>query len=517
MAKTQFLHLSRILATIAASLLLMSTVAQAQDGLQDAVDSAISEGYDALEQENYEGARDAFTEAIAASNIDPRPYIGRARAFAALELPQDAMKDFKQAMDFTNGSSEQLKALRAETQYYRGLMYMDLGNQFIGTALPDLQAAYEADRSNLEYSFALGKAYALSAQFAPGAAQQAEPLLTEYLEANPDDAEALRLRGTAYAGMSKIEEATADLEKAISLDPDDHLSYVTLATIYIADEDFGPAIDNLETAIEKYVPEEGMEDIPFAQAYLTLALVYEEKGKAETDTAEAEKAYLGSIETCDTLLGLLPETENFDATRAATYFRQGVNHRLLKEYGKAIKAFTDAIDLNPEMGEAYFRRAICFAKMGENNLALRDLTDTETLNYGDARAYLWEGMVYAQMGEYREAIRSYNKAISYSNRYLDAYLNRAHAYFQLGDYVSAIESFNECIRLQPSGAVYYFKRGLCQQNLGENANAIQSYTNAIQVDEQYVDAYDLLIPALEQQGQAELANRYREKRASITQ
>ena len=514
MAMTRFLQLSGRLA-MAAGVMLLATVAFAQDELDSldaAGDSSMQQGFNALESEEYEAARDAFTDALAASPGNVEALIGRARAFAGLEQPQAAITDFTQAWTYTSSSTEQAKLLRAKTQFYRGKMYLDLGNQYAGTALPDLQAAYDADRENLLYSFQLGKAYSLA-----GGPQQAEPLLTAYLEEYPDDAEALRLRGTSFASMRKKDEALADLNRAVELAPDDHENYVSLATVYMVNEEYEPAANALEKAIEKFVPEEDQEEIPFSQGYLTLAMVYEEMGKNATDTEKAQADYQKSIATCDKLLGMFPDDPGYDQQRAATYFRKGVGHRLLQEYGKAVEALTEAVDRNPELAEAYYRRAICFAEMGENKLALRDLTDTETLSFGDARPYLWEGIVYAQMGEYREAIRSYNKAIALSNRYSDAYLNRAHAYFQLGEYEAAIDSFNECIRLHPAAAEYYYKRGLCYHNMKQLGEAVQSYINAIQFDEDYAPAYDQLIPALEQEGRIDLANRYREKRASIAE
>lgn len=498
--------------------LLAATAVTAQDlgdNLQGASATALERGAQALNAQDFETAREAFSEVIATTPADPRGYIGRGQALAGLEAYEEALADFKVAMDYTNRTGPEFQALRAETQFQRGMMQMERGNQYIGAALPDLQAAYDANRSELRYAYALGKAYAIASPFNAGLGERAEPLLTQYLEENPDDAEALRLRGTAYASMNKVEEAFADLNRAMELNPDDFETYQTAASIYITQEDYADAIEMLKKAIELYEPEEGQEDMPFAQGYLTLAAVYEEMGKAADDPEVKRESFVGSVETCEKLLELLPEADATAPARAAALFRKGIGYRLLEEFGPAVKSLTDAIEINPEMGEAYFRRAICFVEMEEERLALRDLKDAQALNFEDARSYLWQGITYAQMGEYRDAIRAYNTAISFSNRYVDAYLNRAHAYFELGEYENAIDSFNECIRLQPAAANYYFKRGLCYQNLDELDQAVKSYMNAIQFDESFAPAYDLLIPALEQQGRSELASQYRAKRSEI--
>ncbi len=519
MAQNHFQRTAWCLATWAAiGFVPLANPAIAQDdldNLESASVSAYEQGLQALQAEDFDTARQIFTDVIATAPADPRGYIGRATALAGLDLQQDALADFKTAMDYTNSPAPEARALRAETQFQRGKMYMDMGNQFVSTALPDLQAAREVNPADLRYAYQLGKAYAIASPFSPGAGEQAEPLLTQYLEENPDDAEAHRLRGTAYAAMNKLDEAFADLDRSIELDPSDHENYTAAATVYMTQDDYQKSADLFEKAIETYEPAEEGDDLPFSQGYLTLAAVYEELGKASDDPEEQKQGYTMSVETSDKLLKLLPDRSATEPAKAAALFRKGVGQRLLEQYGPAVTSLTEAIDLNPEMGEAYFRRAICFVKMNEQGLAIRDLKDAEALLFGDARPHLWEGISHAADGNYREAIRAYNTAISFSNRYVDPYLNRAHAYFQLGEYAGAIDSFNECIRLQPENPEYYYKRGICYQNLDEMDKAVQSYISAIQFNNQYAPAYDMLIPLLEQQGRNQLAEQYRTKRAAI--
>lgn len=521
MSTTNFLRFACFPAVLAAALA-ATAIAQDDFGVEsEAEANPFEQAQAALDQEDWETAADLYTQIVNAATAQRNTgaqalaLIGRAQAWVGLDLPQKAQEDFKTAYDLTNSANPEIVKLRSELQYQRGKMYLDMGSQFLGAALPDLQAAYEADRGNLDRAFALGKAYAIGSPFQPGFGAQAEPLLSDYLAENPDDAEALRLRGTAFASMNKVEDAFADLNRAVELDPDDYENYSTLATIHITQEEYPEAIDALKKSIENYEPEEGKEDIPFAQGYITLSVVQEELGKTAASPAEREAALLGSIEACDELLSLLPEGREYDSVRSEAYYHKGIAHRFLEEYGQAVKQLGESIKLNPEKGEAYFRRAICFVNMGEYELALRDLDDTKALNFEDARAYLWKGITYAKMGEYREAIRAYNAAISFSNRYADAYRNRAHAYFQLGEFDSAIDSFNECIRLDFEEPSNYYKRGLCYDNLGKPEDAAKSYINAIRFDENYAAAYDRLIPLLEQQGQADLAAQYRAKRATL--
>ena len=76
-------------------------------------------------------------------------------------------------------------------------------------ALKDFQAVVTAQSGNAEALFGLGKALV-----ALGHADAAITPLTRAIEADPNNAEAFRLRGTAYAGIYKNKQAIDDLQQA---------------------------------------------------------------------------------------------------------------------------------------------------------------------------------------------------------------------------------------------------------------------------------------------------------------
>ena len=50
----------------------------------------------------------------------------------------------------------------------------------------------------------------------------------------------------AYAGVGKNDEADADIEKSLSLNPDDYETYFALATILLREEKYPEAVEALE-------------------------------------------------------------------------------------------------------------------------------------------------------------------------------------------------------------------------------------------------------------------------------
>jgi tetratricopeptide (TPR) repeat protein len=336
------------------------------------------------------------------------------------------------------------------------------------------------------------------------------------LEAHPDHAEAHRLRGTAYAALFNTPEGIADLEEAIRLNPDDYEAYFTLGMVYLRDEKFTEATDQLRKSIEHYKPKPGQDDSPYLQGYLTLSSAYVEQGKATKDEAAKKAAFQAAVDTAKDLLAQYDEKNpNLGPYRAAVLYSRGVGERMLGQLGKAVHTFSEAIQLNPELSEAYFRRGICFHLLGEDKMAIADFVRSANINFTDPRANLWEGFTHAKQGDYHEALRAYGNAIAASDRYIPAYVNRGLAYMNLGEYDKAVADFNDAIRLEPANAEHYFKRGVAYERLNDHEKAAASFASAIEFNDKHAAAYRHMASTMQTLGRSELANEYRQKAESL--
>ena len=236
-------------------------------------------------------------------------------------------------------------------------------------------------------------------------------------------------------------------------------------------------------------------------------------GKKAKDEAAKKAAFQASVDATETLLSKLDEKNPYTAgARAATLYSRGVGERMLGDLGKAIRTFSEAIELNPDLGEAYFRRGICFHYIGEDNMALTDFVESANINYDDPRANLWEGFTQAKLGNYHEAVRAYGNAITASDRYTPAYMNRGLAYMALGEYDKAIADFNAAIRLEPTNADYYFKRGLAYEQLGDSPESRPSRSPAQSSStNKHAAAHRHLADALQRLGRTRAGQQYRQK------
>ena len=507
---------------ILALTLMVASTASAQDNLgeptpQEQIQALVESGLQQYNDGDFEAAVATFTQIISLpgfvnSPSYPQLALARAKAYAGLEEYEAALEDVTQAATYGQSNT----ALLPEIQNTRAEIYMDLGAY--QQALPDLQAATKANRQNPLYQFNLGKTLVKL-----GGAPQAEKPLTAFLDSDlaleleDERAEALALRGQAFAGLRKDEEANADFDAALEIDPNNHEVYFGRATIAIRDEDFAAAVTPLREAIENYTPENEEDELPFVQGYLTLAFVLEEIGKESEDEEASRKAYASGVATCDELIDLLPEeNQAAENARSAALFRKGIAQRLLGNLVDAVKTLTQALRINPGLGEAYFRRGICYFYLGEEDLAIRDFEQSQAINFDVPRASLWKGV---RVGPPRRLHPSdpgaHGESIAVSDRYTPAYVNRALVQMQLGEYGKAVEDLNEAIRLEPTEPKHYYRRGRAYELLGEADKSVKSYLSAIQFDERFVPAYNALITVLTESGQPELADFYRRRLAEL--
>jgi len=475
---------------------------------QEDVQRMFKEGEEALRAKDFQKALTTYDTLIRilkqqgfqAQVFLPVVYTGRGQAFAGLNDPEAAKTDFDEAL---KENPNHLPALIT-----RGKLYFDQGANDL--ALADFELAKEQDRQNADVMFGLGKAYVLL-----GGPQQAIKPLSYAIAADENNAEAYRLRAQANSGIGKNEEADEDIQKSLSLNPDDYETYFALATILLREEKFPEAVQALEDSIQRYKPKVEGSDEPFAQGYLTKSAALLEAAKTTPDEKAKTEAYEQALAECDKLMELTGDSPTYAPIRAAAEFRRGVALRLLGRYGDAIAALTEAVNLNPDLAEAYFRRGICFYNMNEDDLAVLDFKHASNIEYQDPRPRLWEGFAFAKKGEYHEAIRAYGAALAESDRYVPAYVNRGLAYMMLGENDKALTDFNAAVRLEPAEWTHYFKRGMAYERLGQQQKAADSFVNALRFYDKYPPAYRHAAAALASLGHNDLANEYRSKAAEL--
>ncbi len=466
--------------------------------------AAYEEGMKLLEEEKWDDAIAAFTNAINIDNTYAEAFFGRGEALRQLEDYQAALDSYKSA---TNIDPKLAKAFNGQAICERELGLYDL-------AFNDFNNAIELDRRDPEIAANLGDLLVNFRQDPTSALR----VLDKAVELDPENAEAYRNRGLAHAQLRRFEEAEADLAKAIELKDDDEESYSMLATIYLFQDDkekLPLAVEALTNAIKYYEPEESSDPKTAVQSYLLrsdarLKMASDE----ETPAEEREKLYQQVAEDADAVLEEMPDTFPFSGQ---ALYRKGVALRMQGNYAEAVKAFTDALQLIPA-GEtapyntnALLKRGICWFLQGENRLARGDFLLAAASDYTDPLPHLWTGFTFAEEEDYRSAIDSYGEAINKNPNFALPYINRGLAYAALEEYQRAADNFNEAIRVEPTTSEHFAKRGYAYMLMEDYDKAFDSFTLASLYDDENAEVFEAAAETLRSLGRSGLAEKYEQK------
>lgn len=167
------------------------------------------------------------------------------------------------------------------------------------------------------------------------------------------------------------------------------------------------------------------------------------------------------------------------ANVAQFYSERGISYYALRQYEKSIAENDRAIELNPEFEVAYNNRGYAYAKMGEYRKAIADFNKAIALKREYDTAYHGRGYAYDRLGEWKEALQDYNRAIDINPKYAAAYRDRARLYARLSYTYDAMEDLNSAIALYPENAASYTDRGSVYMTLGNYKQAIADFNKAV--------------------------------------
>ncbi len=167
--------------------------------------------------------------------------------------------------------------------------------------------------------------------------------------------------------------------------------------------------------------------------------------------------------------------------------------RKFKDYQKAVKHFTNAIDNAIQLVEglavAYDGRGSAYLSIGElensNDKienAIEDFTEAIKLKSDYPSAYNNRGRAYFTEGELENAIKDFSKAIELMPRCPEAYHYRGLAYFRKGNSDNAIADLSEAICLNPDDAEAYHRRGIVYLRKEDFNSAIIDLNKAIKMN-----------------------------------
>ena len=334
--------------------------------------------------------------------------------------------------------------------------------------------------------------------------------------------------GFAYLELGSMQQAEAEFESVIRLDPHAPGGYYWLGGVYFLQARYEDTIDVFQRALEK---------LPgWSVAYHSLGMSHFERHnhdaaeiafnkalelmqKSESPRYEVPLSSFGtggygwSIKLSPAnafyFLGLIA-SQRGSFNNAKTYWRQavevgpplaevyfelGVAYNKDRQWENSVRVLREAIQLRPEMPAAHYQLARAYFKSYKTTEGNRELEEFQRLKMTydqlnaqhtmirqapDAAITLFRlARKYMQQGKYVEASREFQKALWHNPSLAEAYSGLGHAYIGLGRLDDALEAQHKAIELEPNMAEAHVAKGLILLQRAEKSRTKTDYERAL--------------------------------------
>ncbi|MBI5969614.1 MAG: DUF167 domain-containing protein [Deltaproteobacteria bacterium] len=218
-------------------------------------------------------------------------------------------------------------------------------------------------------------------------------------------------------------------------------------------------------------------------------LVSDAYGAAESGIAVVKEAFKTASTPNEKSVVAGKIKSNERQFQAAVFFEDGFRRDLAKDPGRAIEAYTKAIEFNSEFAYAYNNRGLALSEKGRFEDALKDFSKAIALKGDFAFAYNNRGLAYADTAQYALAIEDYNKAITLHPKDADTFNNRGIVWLNKNEYGKALVDFDKAVELNPEGALVYINRGNAHKGLLKYDKAIADFNKAVELRPDVPAAY----------------------------
>ena len=181
----------------------------------------------------------------------------------------------------------------------------------------------------------------------------------------------------------------------------------------------------------------------------------------------------GLVTTLEWVGGKAVKVE-FLAEQAGDFFDRGRECYRRRDLGGAVREFTRAIELRPDVPAAYQERGLAYARMGQLEEAIADFqqaigrsTSTELV----VSAHYNSALAFEKLHRYPEALLHYLLVIKLQPGHGPAWCNRGSVLLRQGEFEQAVKSYSNAIEADPDDCRAYWGRAMANLELSRSDRA----------------------------------------------
>jgi len=380
-------------------------------------------------------------------------------------------------------------------------------------ALADYTKLIELDPNDASGYKSRGKLY-LEIFSSPQAVNAAIRDLTSAIDLEPKDVEALKLRSSAYIKLTNYDKAKADLDRIASIEPNNVDVILGQAQMFLDTKQYDNAVGAFDRALAIK---------PSASTYLSRGNAYFASRKYDLAVADFSKAiefdpknagaydaraktYLRSRKV-DLATQDIDRAIELDPSRKNSLIDLAESLQQQTDYAGAAKIYDNLLTTNPDHTDFLIKRGILHIWLEDYDAALRDISRAVDLAPHSSKTYEARCTLNSAMANRAAAIADCTKAIELNPMVEEPYLLRASAVsLQTGnfaDYTAAlnkmsenkISNANRVLATDPEDHEALYKRGIGYHYMKNYSLAIADLKKAIELQPDYIQAYQTLVSA----------------------
>jgi len=151
-------------------------------------------------------------------------------------------------------------------------------------------------------------------------------------------------------------------------------------------------------------------------------------------------------------------------------------------YEDAIKAFDEAIELDPQQNRGRLVKANALLNLGRYNESLEIFDEAiEAASQNSEKAQIWfeKAHLFAEQGNYNETTEALEKVFELAPQDIDLWINGGILLSAvLGRYDDALKYYERALQIDPKDGYAWYARGEALKSLGRNSEADAAFVKA---------------------------------------
>ncbi len=289
-------------------------------------------------------------------------------------------------------------------------------------------------------------------------------LLDLQIDRHPKDAALLAERAQVLLNLNRTREALYDINRAVSLKPEEIDYRLLQADAYFASGDIENSYKSLTDA-EQIDP-----------------------NSQEVQLKMGEITFYGR--DYDRSLKCLSNVTAKDPNNRTALFMKGFIYKEKGDTAEAVQLLNKVCTLYPDYAPAFEELGILYATR-KDPMALEYLSTALRLEPTNTNSMYALAMFHQEREEYAEAVTIYRQMIDVNANSTDAWHNLGYInLFVYGDYEEAVRCFDKAIEADANYIEAYVNRGCAYELQGQKAKAKADFETALSIDSDYAPAQD---------------------------